>query len=204
VTLRRHPYPYPSRARHTKCSFRQLRQVRVDALSGAVQTSRVEPPLSIEFLKDNNLITPKHTCDANMRRSLEVLSGVALLVFPLLISGQHGQAMDRWAALSQLESGDNDSVRGTAGEVSRYQVRPEIWDRYAASNMNWLVPADALRVAQKIMKERCAEFERAFGRQPTNFEFYVLWNAPACIGEPAKAVRERARRFCNLVSRTEP
>jgi len=112
--------------------------------------------------------------------------------------------MDRWAALAQLESGNNDSARGAAGEISRYQVRPEIWEQYAVTHMDWLVPADALRVAQKIMKERCAEFERTFGRQPTDFEFYVLWNAPARIGGPAKAVRERARRFCNLVSRPEP
>ena len=112
--------------------------------------------------------------------------------------------MDRWAALSQLESGNNDLVRGAAGEVSRYQVRPEIWQQYAASNLNWLVPADALRVAQKIMRERCADFERTLRRQPTDFEFYVLWNAPARIAEPARAVRKRAERFCNLVSKGEP
>jgi len=130
-----------------------------------------------------------------------MLSNVARLLFTLLISRQYGHPMDRWAALSQLESGDNDSARGAAGEVSRYQVRPEIWKQYAAANMNWLVPADALRVAQSIMNERCAEFEHAFGRRPTDFEFFILWNAPARIERPAKAVQERARRFCNLVSK---
>ena len=108
--------------------------------------------------------------------------------------------MDRWAALSQLESGDDDWARGAAGEVSRYQVRPEIWQQYAAANMSWLVPADAMQVAQRIMKERCAEFEHAFGKQPTDFEFYILWNAPALSGKPPKAVQERATRFCNLIS----
>jgi hypothetical protein len=138
------------------------------------------------------------------RKSLGILRGIVSLVFTLVISGQYCQSMDRWAALSQLESGDNDSARGAAGEVSRYQVRPEIWEHYAAANMNWLVPADALRVAQSIMRARCAEFEHTSGRRPTDFEFYVLWNAPARIEQPAKAVQERARRFCNLVSKPEP
>ena len=136
-----------------------------------------------------------------MSRSLLRLSSVAALVLALSISGQHCRAMDRWAALSQLESGDDDSVRGAAGEVSRYQVRPEIWEQYAEAKMNWRAPADALLVAQRIMKHRCAEFERAFRRQPNDFEFYILWNAPARIGDPAKAVRERAARFSNLVSK---
>ena len=141
--------------------------------------------------------------DPKMTTRLATLSFVVSLGVSVLISGQPCQAMDRWAALSQLESGDNDAARGAAGEVSRYQVRLEIWEQYCAGNLNWLVPADALRVAQNIMKQRCAEFERTFGRQPTDFEFYVLWNAPARIDAPAKAVRERAERFCNLVSKPQ-
>lgn len=111
--------------------------------------------------------------------------------------------MDRWAALSQLESGDNDSAIGAAREVSRYQVRPDVWERYATPKMNWQAAADALAVAQKIMKERCAEFEQTFRKAPNDFEFYVLWNAPAQVGQPAKAVRERAERFCRLIGRPE-
>jgi hypothetical protein len=41
--------------------------------------------------------------------------------------------MDRWSALSQIESGDDDHVVGAAGEVSRYQMKPEVWQRYAHS-----------------------------------------------------------------------
>ena len=111
--------------------------------------------------------------------------------------------MNRWAALSQLESADNDGAIGAVGEVSRYQVRPEIWQRYAARGMNWKTAADALVVAQRIMKDRCAEFEHTHGRPPTDFEFYVLWNAPAQVGQPVKAVRLRAERFCSLLRRPE-
>lgn len=111
------------------------------------------------------------------------------------------QAMDRWAALSQIETRDNDSAVGAAGEISRYQVKPRLWRRYARSDADWKNPAVALAAAQQIMRDRCADFERAFNRAPTDFEFYVLWNAPAQIERPRKAVRERAERFCALVSR---
>ena len=110
------------------------------------------------------------------------------------------QAMDRWAALSQLETRDNDHAVGAAGEISRYQMKPRLWQRYARSNADWKNPTEALAAAQEIMKERCANFERSYHRPATDFDFYVLWNAPAQIHRPGKAVRERAERFCNLVA----
>src|SRR5690242_19929657 len=112
-------------------------------------------------------------------------------------------AMDRWSALSQIETRDNDSVVGAAGEISRYQVKPRLWRRYARSDADWTNPAVALAAAQQIMRDRCTFFERSYNRQPTDFEFYVLWNAPAQIQRPRRAVRERAERFCHLVSRDD-
>lgn len=112
------------------------------------------------------------------------------------------QAMDRWSALSQIETCDNDNAIGAAGEISRYQVKPKLWHRYARSD-DWKNPAVALAAARQIMRERCAGFEREYNRQPTDFEFYVLWNAPAQIERPRKAVRERAERFCRLVARDD-
>ena len=38
-----------------------------------------------------------------------------------------GFAMDRWEALSMIESGNNDRAIGSVGEVSRFQIRPELW-----------------------------------------------------------------------------
>ncbi len=109
------------------------------------------------------------------------------------------QAMDRWAALSQIETRDNDRAIGAAGEISRYQMKPKLWQQYAPSDADWKNPTVALTAAQELMKERCANFERSYHRQPTDFDFYVLWNAPAQIGRPGKVVRQRAERFCNLV-----
>jgi hypothetical protein len=111
------------------------------------------------------------------------------------------KAMDRWSALSQIESGDNDHAVGPVGEVSRYQIRPELWRRYSPTNADWTNPNNALSVARQAMKERCAAFERAMHRPPTDSEFYILWNAPAQIDRPGKAVLRRAERFCNLVNR---
>ena len=113
------------------------------------------------------------------------------------------QAMDRWAALSQIETRDNDGAVGAAGEISRFQVKPKLWRRYTRSDADWKNPSVALAAAQQIMRDRCACFKRAYNRQPTDFEFYVLWNAPAQVDRPRKAVRERAERFCRLVTRDD-
>jgi hypothetical protein len=111
--------------------------------------------------------------------------------------------MDRWAALSQIESGDNDKAVGKKGEISRYQILPDVWAAFAPENANWENPKDSLAVAKEAMKKRCADFEQTFHRAPTDFDFYVLWNAPAQIERPGNAVSERAKRFCNLLDKNE-
>lgn len=111
-------------------------------------------------------------------------------------------AMDRLAALSMLESGNNDAAIGKAGEVTRFQIKPDLWKKYCRP-----YPVDARtnaraarKAAQAILDARCWEFKHRFHRPPTNFEFYVLWNAPGQILRPGKAVTRRASRFCSLVS----
>jgi hypothetical protein len=108
-------------------------------------------------------------------------------------------AMNRWDALSQIESGNKDFAVGSAGEISRYQIKPALWRRYAPSTADWHNAAHSLLAAQRLMKERSEHFQRVFSRAPTDLEFYILWNAPGQIQKPGKAVRERAARFRNLV-----
>ena len=108
------------------------------------------------------------------------------------------RAMDRWSALSMLESGNDDQAIGTRGEVSRYQIRPYLWP--GGNPVNAHV---ALVAAQKIMQPRVAKFQTAHHRAPTDFEFYVLWNAPQEIRHPCHAVAERAERYANLVQRPD-
>src|SRR5579863_1809237 len=107
------------------------------------------------------------------------------------------RAMDRWAALSMIESGNDDSAIGSLGEVSRFQIRPYLWPGGNPQNAGV-----ALDVARKIMKQRIARFEHTHNRAPSDFEFYVLWNAPQEVNHPCRAVVKRAERFANLVQRT--
>ena len=117
------------------------------------------------------------------------------ILFVLLILSTNAVAMDRWTALALVESGGDDHVIGRVGEISRYQIRPELWP-----GGNPLDNRVALVNARRIMSARVAAFERSHGRAPDDFEFYVLWNAPAQIDHPHHAVVERARRFMNLVT----
>ena len=111
-----------------------------------------------------------------------------------VISSAH--AMDRWSALSMIESGNNDRAIGSLGEVSRYQIRPYLWPGGNPRNAD-----DALDAAQMIMNPRLTRFEQTHNRRPTDFEFYVLWNAPQEVNHPCRAVAKRAERFANLVQR---
>jgi hypothetical protein len=121
------------------------------------------------------------------------------ILFILLIMSTNVLAMDRWTALAMLESGGNDSTVGQAGEISRYQIRPELWP-----GGNPLDNHVALMNARRIMSARVAAFEQSHGRAPNDFEFYVLWNAPAQINHPHRVVVERARRFVNLIVSPAP
>src|ERR1700688_2028033 len=84
----------------------------------------------------------------------------------------HSAAMDRWVALSMIESGDNDYAVGTCGEISRYQIKPEFWPGGDPSDAH-----AALATARQIMRARVEAFERAHNRVPSDYEFYILWNA---------------------------
>jgi hypothetical protein len=122
-----------------------------------------------------------------------------ILILAFSGSATDASAMDRWSALSMIESGDNDNAAGPGGEISRYQIRRELWsggDPHDAKT--------ALAIAQGIMLPRLDGFQRTHGRAASDFEFYVLWNAPSQVNHPGAIVADRARRFTNLVQRDEP
>jgi len=107
-------------------------------------------------------------------------------------------AMNRWNALSMLETGDNDYAVGHCGEISRFQIRPQLWPGGNPRN-----PEAALTVARRIMHARVDRFVQTHKHLPTDFQFYVLWNAPSEVDHPDHCVAERAQRFANLVERDE-
>lgn len=111
--------------------------------------------------------------------------------------------MDRLDALSQIESRNNDRAIGPQREVSRYQILPAFWEK---ANVVWRPtdPAVASIVVKWIMQARCAQFQARYHRDPTDFEYYILWHRPAAlIGRPAlrrlsSLETDRARRFAHL------
>jgi hypothetical protein len=111
---------------------------------------------------------------------------------------------DRFAMLSEIESGDDDRAIGLRGEISRYQMKQAVWSAHTSLPMSAARnPFTAQSVARAVAGERCAAFAAKFHRQPNDFEFYVLWNAPACyLDGPVKIIPkevfDRAERFARL------
>src|SRR5580698_8837943 len=97
------------------------------------------------------------------RMTMRLMSLVILMCVCAWIPSAH--AMNRWDALSMLESGDNDRAIGLLGEVSRYQIRPNLWPGGNPDNASV-----ALEVARKIMQGRISRFEESHNRPPTDFE----------------------------------
>jgi hypothetical protein len=107
--------------------------------------------------------------------------------------------LDRLSALSMIESGDNDRMVGRAGEISRYQILKREW-RSVTESSRFTDPKVSEVVTRKLIERRVTTFQSIYGRTPTDFEFYGLWNAPAQVyrGRVSPVVAERCRRFANL------
>lgn len=108
--------------------------------------------------------------------------------------------MDRLAALSMIETGNNDRMVGRAGEISRYQILKREW-RSVTSSTRYTDPETAKAVTLVLIDRRVKSFQETYNRQPTNFEFYALWNAPGQVlnGRVSRVVAERCQRYSNLV-----
>jgi hypothetical protein len=110
--------------------------------------------------------------------------------------------MDRLSALSMLETGNDDRAVGSAGEISRFQVKKTEW-RTVTNSANYTDYETARKVMVQLMDKRVRAFADHFGRQPSDFEFYALWNAPsqAMSGHVSRIVADRCQRFANLCER---
>lgn len=113
-----------------------------------------------------------------------------------------GFGMDRLSALSMLETGDDDHAVGSAGEISRFQVKKAEW-RTVTNSANYTDSETARKVMLQLMDRRVHAFANRFGRQPNDFEYYALWNAPsqALAGHISRKVASRCERFANLCER---
>jgi hypothetical protein len=126
----------------------------------------------------------------------------------ICIAAFSAPAMDRFAALAQIESADqqhplgDDFRTGPDGELSRFQISPAVIAEFNIDAARLTDPVYALEQAGRIMRERCHAFEDLYHRSPTDFEFYVLWHRPARLlagSSPLTAAEsDRAQRFANL------
>ena len=107
--------------------------------------------------------------------------------------------MDRLAALSMIETGNNDRMVGRAGEISRYQILKREW-RSVTNSTRYTDRDTARAVTLTLIDRRVASFRSIYQRPPTNFEFYALWNAPGQVleGRVSRTVAERCQRYANL------
>jgi hypothetical protein len=124
----------------------------------------------------------------------------------LLLSVLGVQAeLSKLEALSMIESGDNDLAIGGAGEVSRYQIMPTVWRRFTSST-DYADAQVSTWVAEQYLASLESSFQKRAGREPTDFDRYVLWNAGPSYYERIgflservhRHIRERAERFVNL------
>ena len=143
-----------------------------------------------------------------IRRRGTVRRGALILV----LSGFSAHAgLSKLEAISMIESGNNDFAVGGAGEISRYQIKPYIWGRYSRSQAYRNVEVSK-SVAEKYLEALEVTFRKRAGREPTNFDRYVLWNGGpayyARIGfSPSRVhriIRDRAKRFANLCEMNSP
>ena len=114
----------------------------------------------------------------------------------------------RLDALGMIETGNNDREIGGAGEISRYQIHPVVWKSYSKS-MDYSNPEVSLQVACQHWNYLANYFKTRTGREPNDFDMYVLWNTR--YGYYARkgfsqtsispVVQDRAQRFVNLVNR---
>jgi hypothetical protein len=115
-----------------------------------------------------------------------------------------GFGMDRLAALSMIETGNNDHMVGGAGEISRYQILKAEWHSVTNST-RYSDPVTANAVTRQLVARRVQNFQTTYHRSPTDFEFYGLWNAPGQVlgGRVSRTVAERCQRYSNLCESKE-
>jgi hypothetical protein len=124
---------------------------------------------------------------------------------PMFTFAMDSSYADRLAALSMIETGNNDYMVGRAGEISRYQIIKSEWHS-VTNSANYTDRDTARAVTLRLMDRRVQSFTSSFNRTPTDFELYGLWNAPNQVmqGRISRRVAERCQRFVNLCELYQP
>ncbi len=130
-----------------------------------------------------------------------VKAGIILML--TVLTAQAG--LSPLEAIGMIESGNNDEAVGSAGEVSRYQIRPQVWRQFSQSS-EYSNSRVAASVAQQHLDWLAKFFLERTGRAAEDFDLYVMWNAgPTYYSNIGFArdrlrpfIRNRAERYVNL------
>jgi hypothetical protein len=140
------------------------------------------------------------------------MNPIMSLPIALVLAG-HGAALShdlstRLAALSQIESGNNDHKVGAAGELSRYQIRTAVWKQHFKGHKPQLSnPDEAARCAKVHTLWLLYKYQEANGwREASAAQFYCMWNMGYAgfrrrgylTTNCPREVRERAERYANI------
>ena len=128
-----------------------------------------------------------------------------LAVLALMLPAAATAGLSPLEAISMIESGNDDTAVGPAGEVSRYQIRPLVWRQLSESNA-YGDTAVASSVAQQHLDWLYKFYKERTGRVADDFDLYVMWNAGADYYRRAgfardkvhPKIRGRAERYVNL------
>lgn len=82
------------------------------------------------------------------------------------------------ATLGRIESGNDDSAIGAAGERGRYQISMVAWREVMASepHQNAHDPRRASIAARRYLELCARRFEARRGRKPSAKELWLCWN----------------------------
>ncbi len=142
------------------------------------------------------------------------MKSLLLAIFLFGLSVASSRALPLRDSLAMFESGatvaersEADLMRGGSGEISRFQIMPDVWRAYSPSS-EYANPEVAWTVARKILDDRMRHFQQITSRPPNAVEVYLLWNKPGHfesagfdLNSVKKTYRARAERFGNLYSR---
>lgn len=96
-------------------------------------------------------------------------------------------------ALAQVETGDDDTLIGAAGERSRYQITEAAWETVSGKNTHWLCyGSNADRAAELLVRGLCAKLHT---QDPLTIA--SAWNQ-GILGHRAHGPNDHAQRVTAL------
>jgi len=102
------------------------------------------------------------------------------------------------AALSLVETGNDDRVVGTRGELSRWQLMSYV--RKVYPGRDWSNPNAVRPVVITELTKRATHFRQHTHRWPTAAEYSLLWHCPNRVSRPSHDDRDYATRVVNLAT----